>query len=390
MAIGSKILEIIQESDLQDLINNKVRERKTIEYKEILPGGDYEDKKEFLADVSSFANASGGDLIYGIKSEAGEPVELSGVVIDNVDSEILRLDNILRDGIRPRILGMKIKEVGLTNSKYIIIIRIPKSWALPHVVKYQRHWRFYSRNSAGKYPLDVAEVRSLFILSETIADKIRNFRNERISRIVAGETPVKLVSNELVILHIIPISAFDPAKRVEFSLAQKEAGLLRPLNTAINSTTFNFDGLLVFDYSNDPGTAHSYLQLFRSGIVETANARILRNKKAQIVTLEKGMLTAIPRYLTILNTLGVDLPLIVMVSLVGVSGCNIAVKHPHDLYDGIHPIDRENLLIPEVLMESFDVNVDEKIKPIFDAIWNAFGFSETPNYDSVGKKYNLI
>jgi hypothetical protein len=29
-------------------------------------------------------------------------------------------------------------------------------WVVPHVVSYKRHWRYYSRNSSGKYPLDIA------------------------------------------------------------------------------------------------------------------------------------------------------------------------------------------------------------------------------------------
>jgi hypothetical protein len=57
----SKPLEAIEESDLQALVDNQVSEHKTIEYKEALLGNADGDKKEFLADVSSFANESGGD-----------------------------------------------------------------------------------------------------------------------------------------------------------------------------------------------------------------------------------------------------------------------------------------------------------------------------------------
>jgi len=59
-------IDQITEEDLQALIDNSVIEGKTIEYKQSLPSNSDSDKKEFLADVSSFANASGGDLIYGI------------------------------------------------------------------------------------------------------------------------------------------------------------------------------------------------------------------------------------------------------------------------------------------------------------------------------------
>ena len=41
-------------------------EGRTLDYKRTLPGSTDEEKREFLADVSSFANAAGGDIVYGI------------------------------------------------------------------------------------------------------------------------------------------------------------------------------------------------------------------------------------------------------------------------------------------------------------------------------------
>ena len=42
---------------------------KTIEYKAELHIDTGDDRKEFLADVTSFANSNGGDLIYGIQED---------------------------------------------------------------------------------------------------------------------------------------------------------------------------------------------------------------------------------------------------------------------------------------------------------------------------------
>src|SRR5713226_6530384 len=99
----NKQLEALEESDLQALVDNQVSERKTIEYKAALPGNSDGDKKEFLADVSSFANAAGGNLIFGIKEDSGTLVEIRGLQISNVDAEILRLENIIQTGIAPRL-----------------------------------------------------------------------------------------------------------------------------------------------------------------------------------------------------------------------------------------------------------------------------------------------
>lgn len=62
--------EAIAEADLLALISNAVSEGRTIDYKRELPGNSDGEKKEFLADVSSFANTSGGDLIFGLSCTA--------------------------------------------------------------------------------------------------------------------------------------------------------------------------------------------------------------------------------------------------------------------------------------------------------------------------------
>ena len=56
-----------------------------------------------MANISSFANASGSDLIFCIAEDrkTGNPEELVGIEIENIDQEIQRLEHIIRDGIEP-------------------------------------------------------------------------------------------------------------------------------------------------------------------------------------------------------------------------------------------------------------------------------------------------
>jgi len=64
----------IAKEDIESLVTDAVSEGRGIEYKGLLPKkGNDDDTKEFLADVSSFANASGGDLIFGIRAKDGVP-----------------------------------------------------------------------------------------------------------------------------------------------------------------------------------------------------------------------------------------------------------------------------------------------------------------------------
>ena len=84
----------------------------------------------------------------------------------------------------------------------------------------------------------------------------------------------------------------------------------------------------------------------------------------------------------------------VMLSLLGVLGHKMRV-FSHKMVvrsssssrkeDGRHSIDRDSLLIPELLVDSFDCNVGKLMKPAFDAVCNAAGYAESRNYNSDGE-----
>jgi hypothetical protein len=48
-------------------------------------------------------------------------------------------------------------------------------------------------------------------------------------------------------------------------------------------------------------------------------------------------------------------------------------------------IDRDILLLPEVIIENYTDKVENILKPIFDTVWNACGFNGSSNYDEDGE-----
>jgi predicted HTH transcriptional regulator len=165
-------LSNITETDLQRLINDSASESNSIEYKDRLTLNTDPEKKEILKDLSAFANSSGGDILFGVKAEKGIPKQLVGIDIDNKDSMTLRIEDILRYGIQPRIPYVKIHFVPLQNNRSVLIIRVPKSWLSPHRVIFNKNNEFYLRLSAGSYPMDVDQLRTAFLASETLNKKI--------------------------------------------------------------------------------------------------------------------------------------------------------------------------------------------------------------------------
>ncbi|MBD1932716.1 MULTISPECIES: AlbA family DNA-binding domain-containing protein [Cyanophyceae] len=386
MSLSNKPLESIDEADLQELLVNQIAEGKTLEYKQELPGSSDPDKKEFLYDVSSFANASGGYLIYGIKEDAGIPTEICGLDITDVDAVILRLESSIQDGIAPRIPGLRVKAIRLHNTRIVIVFHIPRSFSLPHMVKFKNASRFYSRNSAGKYQLDVGELRTAFTLSQSLTDRIRHFRQERLSNIVAQETPVLMNAGAKLVLHIIPIGAFDPASSFDVaSLYNKYFELFEPLTSNGWQQRHNFDGHLTFSTS-DATFAYSYLQTFRNGIIEavdTATVTVYEGRGIIFKEYEQEILKAISRFLPLQQNLGVEPPLFIMLSFLGVKDYIMGVNSGFGRSFG-SPIDRDFLLVPEVVVEDFNFNSAQIMKPIFDAVWNAAGFPRSLNYNDDG------
>ncbi len=277
-----KPLDRVEKADIDSLVSNEVREGRTLEYKQAPPTNSDEDKREFLADVSSFANASGGDLLYGVTEKrdadgktTGIPDAAPGIPVVNIDQEIRRLDSLIRDGIQPRITAVHIHPLDGFPSGPVLLVRIRKSFAAPHMVTFKNLSRFFSRNSGGKYQLDVGEIRSAFALSETLPERIRRFRDERLARIVAGETPATLHDGAKVVLHLLPLSSLSHTNQVD--VERVAAVKLPPMYSSGWDWRFNFDGLLTLNTDRESAVCRSYVQFFRSAAIEAVDSRILIN-----------------------------------------------------------------------------------------------------------------
>ncbi len=379
-----KNLDQIDEKDLQTLIDNSVRESKTIEYKRFLPDNSARDKKEFLADISSFANASGGDLIYGIDEDNGIPKSLLGIVIQDTDHEILRLENMIRDSIKPRIPQVTTKPINLSNSRVVIIIRVPRSWRSPHRVTFDSHDKFYSRTSNGRHELDVDELRTAFNLSETITERIRNFGQDRISKIFANETPVPFYDTAKIVLHLIPIISFNPAQSYDIGKIASQPVSMPPIDSMGLNWRYNLDGFLTYSEDQERKT-YSYVQLFRNGIIEAVNGLILEPWKGKLTIFsrpcEEKLIKSFKDYLALLKTLNVEPPIFVFLTLLGVKGYSMAVYEHSESYT----IDRDLLLLPEIIVDGYDVKAEKALKPCFDSIWNACGFPRDSYYNENGE-----
>lgn len=387
-----KPLDSLTEEDIQRLITEGVQEGKQLEYKEALPGNGYDDKKEFLADVSSLANSAGGDIVFGIREQrdangktTGVPASpLTGIEGMNLDFEVRRLESLLRDTVKPRILGINFKEIPLSNGNAVLVLRVPRSWTPYHVVDFQGHWRFYSRNAAGKYPMDVTEVRNAIVMSDTLAQRLQEFRLERLAKIAAGETPVPLMAGAKVVLHIMPLSMMDPTRRIDVAKVKPQE--VPPLNGGVGDYLLNVDGRLTFTGGME---STGYAQIFRSGAIEAVDASMLHpwngdRRTIPSVLFEREIVEATGKYLRLVGNQGVGAPAVLSLSLLGVKGYTMAVNPQRFPFGGGSPVDRDDLILPETVVEDLSTSADQVLKPSFDILWNACGWPRSLNYDENG------
>ena len=371
---------------LQSLVDNGQIETKKLEVKSGLPGTKREEKIEFLADVSSFANTIGGELIYGVLQDknTGKLDKVKGIEVENVDEEVQRLESMIRDGLQPRIPVKEIFPIPWENSKIVLIIRIPKSMIGPHRVISGGHDKFYARNSNGKYPMDVDELRISFNFSQSIKEKIKNFHLDRIAQLRANVTPVPFYEGPKLIMHFIPLNSFLSLEEYDLSYYYRHPEQLHPVRAHAWHSQYNLDGIISFYRPSGDAESHTYVQLYRDGIIETVTILNGSEKNFYISRLERELVNDLNYYLNVQKKIGVQPDIFFFLTLSGVKGFKIP-SAPFESFPGeIHEIDRDVLDLPEVVVSQFDINSGKFLRSLFNLLWNACGYPESPNYDREG------
>jgi schlafen family protein len=389
VALSNINFDQISESDLVEHIAAGVPEGILIDYKKDIYGRTDADVREFLKDVSSFANTSGGHLIIGVDETGGVPTKITALMADP-DKDLQRFENLARDGIEPRISGLRIRALPISSGGYVIVFRAPKSWNPPHRVSARNTNRIYGRNSAGAYEFSIEELRVLFTSSASVLDRVRAFRSERLAKIDAGEAIVPLAQNcGRLIVHLVPTAAFGLGGRIEPGKASAAQDLLKPMNSMGYSPRVNFDGFANLHYGND-GKCWSYTQVFRNGAIEAVKVRVVSDIKAgqlHIPTLDfdRWIFEQLSSYFAALQRLEVPPPIILMISLQGVRGARLGIRT--DTLEDPPKIDRDVLELPECVIEQYGSEIDYQriARPAFDALWNTGGFFRSKHFDSTGK-----
>ncbi len=393
VSVFKPILEDVVEADVAQLVTDAQHEGLNVEFKRDLYGNADADKKEFLKDLSSFANSAGGHLIIGV-DEAEGIASASAPIAGNSDTVLQRLEQMARAGIEPRVVGIQMRAVPMAVGGFVYIIRVPRSWNPPHRVSYQNTNRFYLRSSAGAHETSVEELRAVFANGADMHDRMTAYIAERAQRIADNRGVVTLANRDgpggRLVLHILPFVAFAGGAQIDVSAAQGVANLLQPIASNGNSR-INFDGFMVVRTAEVP---HGYTQVFRNGIVEATKVRVAAMHEEVWRIPMRSFLDPIyerlPSYIRALQALGVPPPFGVSISLIDVQGSVLGIGNRAWGYEAQNAIDRPILTLPTQTISDFgnDASYRGSITPALDALFNAVGLPSAEeflvNYDENG------
>jgi hypothetical protein len=175
----------------------------------------------------------------------------------------------------------------------------------------------------------------------------------------------------------------------------------------------NYDGLFGWGKQRNSSSTMSEfsLQIFNNGVFEAIYTQYvdLQNKYIN-PNYERDLVKELDVFLSLQKQLSASLPLFITLSLLGVQGCimnykpvyfrevissrplpqgrRIAFEGPRELR--YTPIDRDNLLIPGVIIDDFELDIPKETKVIFDSVWAAAGWEQSMNYnENTGEWINI-
>jgi len=379
------------EADIRRLIADRVQEGPHLDFKRDLPTAwDGSAKHELLADVTAFANSGGGDIIYGVdENDAAEASAVFPQVLASVDQEVRRLQDFLLNLAEPRLPGVQVHAVEVTEGTttgHVLVIRVPQSWAAPHRVKTNQH--VYVREGLRKRPLDVPELRALFVRTESQAQRVRDFRTDRLAKVLTGDTPTPLKAGPQLVIHAIPTQAALGLVQVDPVPYSRGVSYLPMIGQRSGvAATLNFDGAYAVVPTRDERAA-GYTQLFRQGYFEAVWVLSPFGDVTEPVLPGIAYEDYINRFLGQvrgeLERHGLRQDMAVFLSLLGAD--RVVFAGPSDFGFGSrhYRFDRQSLVLPDVLIPA-EVMPGRGMRSAYDLMCQSAGMEGSANYGPDGE-----
>ncbi|MGQ7890647.1 hypothetical protein [Paenibacillus sp. WC2504] len=225
--------------------------------------------------------------------------------------------------------------------------------------------------------------------SNTEVINVRQFWESRIAAIRERKTIIPLV-NELdsfLCVHLVPHQNHN----LEVPVLKETAAQLVPFYTTGWDYKFNIHGFMTFAKWPDAELAHSYVQIYKSGCIESVDNGLLKGVQGKKVIPSRGLEEEVIehsfKYISAQKQLGIGTPLSIYITLLNIKGFRLGVQ---DSWGRIseEEFDMDDLHLPETVVHGMPENMNElarHFRTSFDILWNAFGWPRSSSFDEQGQ-----
>ena len=387
-------LKNITEDLLRQLIADGIVEGKTLGFQRTLEIHTPQGRLNFLRCIASFANASGGNMVFGMAANSERKAE--GLIpLSNFDPE--RDPIWLRDMIwmntEPHGIFADFQPVCLSSGGYVLIVHVRKSCSGAHVVTLNEDFRFLTRDNSGMRLMDIPEIYRALSYRKIKEGHIEQFRKDRIERNIADDTPEPLVKSARLVLHLCPFEAFHPVNPynpfILRALEGKHRTMLQPMYPGGTNTEYRYayEGFYGTVPQRDSGSL-GYCLAFHNGCLEFVDCGMLDMPGGIHCTYIAGkLMLVLTNAFEVLRLIGVEPLVAVTISLLNVRGYSLGTPW-YKFFPDRHPIRKDHLLFPSVTTTTLEVRGNREnpgntipfLRPAFDRLWNACGYSQCMDF----------
>lgn len=391
-------LDDIDEAVIRDLIAHRRREGRTLDFKAKLDLSD-KGRQSLADDICAFANTVGGDLVFGMvgdrDGDSAVASDIDPIVVEDLDAELLKLTNFLRDAIEPRVTTTLLSHaVPLAGGGHVVVLRVGLSPNAPHRVLRNNH--FYLRNSVGKETMDIHAIRTAFAFADGLVERAIRFRDDRLARLELNHGSIPVADGPRVIVHVVPVLALtrqDAHSAPELLRASIGLARIKSCGSKLSAARVNLDGVVCEGPRQPQRDYAGYVQLFRNGSVELIGTDfMLTVDDERTGIIEPSMYEFplvrldFPAIAQTLASLGVPAPAYVFVSLTGIHRRLVHVRQEGGYsVNRALPIYVDQILPPPAYIEDFGADPLAALRPALDVIWNAVGIvTSQTDFDEPG------
>lgn len=371
-------------------------ESNSLEFKREAPGNSDKDKHELLKDSCAFANADGGDIVFGINELNGVASEMMPIASETADALIRRISQTLESGVEPRILGLQYIPIEVPGG-YVLVVRVPSSFLGPHTIKVNNNRRFVMRNGTSTSDMTFDQIRLAFDRTATLSEQARRVILQRNELLMQRATPKPLIVGPIKAVHLVPLNGIAGKQRPDLqTIYSKDFVKLLEPDWGGGGRVFNLDGVVAYPGGRSDEGHYGYAQVFRTGAMEAASLgggsyQRSSNEEEKLyvwsLDMTKYFRERTGTFLALAKEQGLSGPAIISFSLLHVSNYELGIDSFRMFRDS-PKADRDHLIAPELWIDNIEaVNVDEVVRPLLDTLWQGFGVERCLDFDATTGAY---